>query len=101
MDTHALYTTNRGDRKGLKTTSPSWYNERTYEITCRLQTSIRPQKECREKEEQYEAACQHFLLGTFLAVPHVQCAGSAWQGRIPRGETAQQSGDTTPQASRN
>src|SRR5712691_881595 len=110
MDLHSLYTTNRRSRKDLNyplhagllrdTASPSWYNERTHATARFIQTLIRLQKKRRAQEEQYEEDYHHFVLGTFLAALYRQCAGRPWQGRIPRGETAQQGRDATPQASR-
>src|SRR5229473_6310089 len=95
VDPHFLYTTNRSSRKdrnsppqaGLlrDTARPSWYNEGTKKMVRRIPASIRSQKEHRLQGEQYEEVYHHFVLGTFLAALHRQCAGSPWQGRIPRG----------------
>src|SRR2546425_11652476 len=69
------------------TASPSWYNKGIHAAARFIQTSIRLQKKRRAQEEPYEGDYHRFVLGTFLAALHRQCAGSPWQGRIPRGET--------------
>src|SRR5438876_4617582 len=88
VDPPSLYTTNRSFRKDLNhpphagllrdTASPSWYNERTHATAHFIQTLIRLQKKHRAQEEQYEEDYHHFVLGTFLAALHRQCAGRPW-----------------------